>query len=45
VVIPGSRSIDSSFGREHGLSISTPLIIKYRDEKTDAKTALEDALR
>lgn len=45
VVIPGSRSIDSSFGREHGLSISTPLIIKYRDDKTDAKTALEDALR
>jgi 2,3,4,5-tetrahydropyridine-2-carboxylate N-succinyltransferase len=45
VVIPGSRSIDSSFGREHGLSISTPLIVKYRDEKTDAKTALEDALR
>ena len=45
VVVPGSRSIDSSFGREHGLSISTPLIVKYRDEKTDAKTALEDALR
>lgn len=45
VVIPGSRSIDSSFGREQGLSISTPLIVKYRDEKTDAKTALEDALR
>jgi len=45
VVIPGSRSIDSPFGREHGLSISTPLIVKYRDEKTDAKTALEDALR
>lgn len=45
VVIPGSRSIDSSFGKEHGLSISTPLIVKYRDEKTDAKTALEDALR
>jgi 2,3,4,5-tetrahydropyridine-2-carboxylate N-succinyltransferase len=45
VVIPGSRSIDSSFGREHGLSISTLLIVKYRDEKTDAKTALEDALR
>ena len=45
VVIPGSRSIDSSFGREHGLSISSPLIVKYRDEKTDAKTALEDSLR
>ncbi len=45
VVIPGARAIDSTFGREYGLSIATPLIIKYRDEKTDAKTALEDALR
>jgi len=45
VVIPGSRAIHSPFGKEHGLSIATPLIIKYRDEKTDAKTALEEALR
>jgi 2,3,4,5-tetrahydropyridine-2-carboxylate N-succinyltransferase len=45
VVIPGSRSIVSPFGKEHGLSISTPLIVKYRDEKTDAKTALEEVLR
>ncbi len=45
VVVAGSRAITSVFGREHGLSISTPLIIKYRDEKTDARTALEDALR
>lgn len=45
VVIPGARAINTSFGREHGLSVSTPLIIKYRDDKTDAKTALEDFLR
>lgn len=45
VVIPGSRAIDTPFGKEHGLSISTPLIVKYRDDKTDAKTALEEALR
>ncbi|MBS1537349.1 MAG: 2,3,4,5-tetrahydropyridine-2,6-dicarboxylate N-succinyltransferase [Bacteroidetes bacterium] len=45
VVIPGSRAIKSAFCREHGLSVSTPLIVKYRDEKTDARTALEDALR
>jgi len=45
VVVPGTRAIQSAFGRENGLSISTPLIIKYRDEKTDAKTALEEALR
>lgn len=45
VVIPGARAINSPYGREHGLSVSTPLIIKYRDDKTDAKTALEDILR
>lgn len=45
VVIPGSRAIHSEFGKQWGLSVSTPLIVKYRDEKTDAKTALEEALR
>lgn len=45
VVVPGARAIHTSFGKEYGLSVSTPLIIKYRDEKTDAKTALEDFLR
>ena len=45
VVIPGSRAIQSDFGKKWGLSASTPLIVKYRDEKTDAKTALEEALR
>jgi 2,3,4,5-tetrahydropyridine-2-carboxylate N-succinyltransferase len=46
VVVPGSRSIGgSSFVREHGLSLSCALIIKYRDDRTDAATALEEALR
>lgn len=45
VVIPGSRAVQSEFGKQWGLSVSTPLIVKYRDEKTDAKTALEEALR
>jgi len=45
VVVSGSRPINNDFGRENGLSIYSPLIIKYRDEKTDSKTALEDALR
>lgn len=45
VVIAGSRSVSTPFGTEHGLSMSTPLIVKYRDEKTDARTALEAALR
>lgn len=45
VVVPGARHVASAFGSTHGLSIATPLIVKYRDDKTDARTALEDALR
>ncbi len=45
VVIPGSRALKTDFGREHQLSVATPLIVKYRDEKTDARTALNDVLR
>ena len=47
VVVAGSRSVagKSDFAREAGLSLYTPVIIKYRDEKTDARTALESALR
>jgi 2,3,4,5-tetrahydropyridine-2-carboxylate N-succinyltransferase len=45
VVVPGSRSIGSDFGEEHGLSLYAPIIVKYRDAKTDAATVLEDALR
>lgn len=46
VVIAGSRPITSTvFAQEEGLHAYAPLIIKYRDEKTDASTALEDALR
>lgn len=45
VVIPGSRSLRGDFAREHSLSIATPIIVKYRDEKTDAATSLESALR
>ncbi len=45
VVVPGSRPAAGAFGQEHGLHIATPLIVKYRDDKTDAKAALEEALR
>ncbi len=45
VVVQGSRQITSGFGRENGLSIYVPIIVKYRDEKTDASTKLEDYLR
>jgi 2,3,4,5-tetrahydropyridine-2-carboxylate N-succinyltransferase len=45
VVVPGSRRLGDPFAERHGLSVSTPLIVKYRDDRTDASTALEDALR
>jgi 2,3,4,5-tetrahydropyridine-2-carboxylate N-succinyltransferase len=45
VVVQGARAITSGFGKENGLSIYAPIIVKYRDEKTDASTKLEDYLR
>jgi 2,3,4,5-tetrahydropyridine-2,6-dicarboxylate N-succinyltransferase len=45
VVVPGTRPVTSGRGREWGLAVSTPIIVKYRDERTDARTALEDAIR
>jgi len=45
VVVPGSRRMADSFAERHGLALATPVIVKYRDEKTDASAALEDALR
>jgi 2,3,4,5-tetrahydropyridine-2-carboxylate N-succinyltransferase len=45
VVVPGSRASGDAFARQHGLSLYTPVIVKYRDDKTDAATALEEALR
>lgn len=45
VVVPGSRPLPGEWARQQGLSITTPIIVKYRDEKTDAATALETILR
>ena len=45
VVVPGSRRIAGAFAEQHGLALHTPVIVKYRDEKTDAAAALEEALR
>ena len=45
VVVPGSRPASGDFAVQHGLQIATPIIVKYRDDKTDAATALEEALR
>jgi len=45
VVVPGARAVKVGAGREWGLSLATPVIVKYRDEKTDARTELETWLR
>jgi 2,3,4,5-tetrahydropyridine-2,6-dicarboxylate N-succinyltransferase len=45
VVVQGARQITSGFGKENGLSLYAPIIVKYRDERTDAATRLEDYLR
>ncbi|MGH9582491.1 MAG: 2,3,4,5-tetrahydropyridine-2,6-dicarboxylate N-succinyltransferase [Bryobacteraceae bacterium] len=45
VVVAGSRRIQSDPGRDCGLSLYTPVIVKYRDSATDAKIQLEDLLR
>jgi 2,3,4,5-tetrahydropyridine-2,6-dicarboxylate N-succinyltransferase len=45
VVVAGSRPLLSEYGVENKLSVYTPVILKYRDEKTDASTALEESLR
>jgi 2,3,4,5-tetrahydropyridine-2-carboxylate N-succinyltransferase len=45
VVVAGSRAIQSGSGKAMGLSVYTPIIVKYRDEKTDLSTTLEDLLR
>lgn len=45
VVVPGARAVQTAKGREWNLSLYAPVIVKYRDEKTDAATQLEDLLR
>jgi 2,3,4,5-tetrahydropyridine-2-carboxylate N-succinyltransferase len=45
VVVPGARAVKSGWGAEQGLSLQAPVIVKYRDEKTDLSTALEGWLR
>jgi 2,3,4,5-tetrahydropyridine-2-carboxylate N-succinyltransferase len=45
VVVPGSRPVRSGPGVEAGISLYTPVIVKYRDEKTDAAVQLEELLR
>jgi 2,3,4,5-tetrahydropyridine-2-carboxylate N-succinyltransferase len=45
VVVAGSRTITHGPGKEWGVSLYTPVIVKYRDGKTDARVQLEDLLR
>jgi 2,3,4,5-tetrahydropyridine-2,6-dicarboxylate N-succinyltransferase len=45
VVVPGARQITQGTGKELGISLYTPVIIKYRDEKTDQAVRLEELLR
>jgi 2,3,4,5-tetrahydropyridine-2-carboxylate N-succinyltransferase len=45
VVVPGARAVTVGKGPEWGLSLATPVIVKYRDEKTDARTELEQWIR
>ena len=45
VVVPGARQVAKGWGMEQGISLQTPVIVKYRDERTDVATALEAWLR
>jgi 2,3,4,5-tetrahydropyridine-2-carboxylate N-succinyltransferase len=45
VVVPGSRIVSKGKGKEWGLSLYTPVVVKYRDEKTQSSVELEDLLR
>ena len=45
MVVAGARPIMRGQGKEWGLSVYAPIIVKYRDEKTDLRTQLEDLLR
>lgn len=45
VVVPGARAVSVGAGKDWGLSLATPVIVKYRDDKTDARTELEKWIR
>ncbi|MEZ5283905.1 MAG: 2,3,4,5-tetrahydropyridine-2,6-dicarboxylate N-succinyltransferase [Vicinamibacterales bacterium] len=45
VVVPGARSVSVGAGRDWGLSLATPVIVKYRDDRTDTRTELETWIR
>lgn len=45
VVVPGARRVSSGWGHDREIALHTPVIVKYRDEKTDAATGIEAWLR
>ncbi len=45
VVVPGARAVTVGMGKEWGLSLATPVIVKYRDDRTDTRTELEAWIR
>jgi 2,3,4,5-tetrahydropyridine-2-carboxylate N-succinyltransferase len=45
VVVPGARAVAGGKGPEWGLSLATPVIVKYRDSRTDTRTELEQWIR
>jgi 2,3,4,5-tetrahydropyridine-2-carboxylate N-succinyltransferase len=45
VVVPGARAVTAEPGPEWGLSLATPVIVKYRDDRTDTRTELEVWIR
>jgi 2,3,4,5-tetrahydropyridine-2,6-dicarboxylate N-succinyltransferase len=45
VVVPGARAVTQGMGPAWGLSVATPVIVKYRDERTDSRTSLEEWIR
>ena len=45
VVVPGARAVTAPWARQQGLALQTPVVVKYRDARTDLSTALEAWLR
>jgi 2,3,4,5-tetrahydropyridine-2-carboxylate N-succinyltransferase len=45
VIVPGSRAITKGLGKDWGISVYTPVIVKYRDSKTGVQIQVEDLLR
>jgi 2,3,4,5-tetrahydropyridine-2-carboxylate N-succinyltransferase len=45
VVVPGSRPVETDWARAERISVAAPVIVKYRDERTNRATALEKGLR